>query len=70
MQTMRASGAVLKRLREGLGWNQEQAAARFGISRPYLAHIEAGDRQPSAAVARRMADALGIPLGDVIEGAS
>lgn len=59
-------GGVLRRLREGLGWSQTAAAERYGISRAHLAHIEAGRKQPSPAVARRMAEALDLPLGDLV----
>lgn len=63
---MTLSGSVLRRLREGLGWSQTIAAARYGTSRTHLAHIEAGRKQPSPALARRIAQALDIPLGDLI----
>ena len=36
-------------------------AVRSRISAPFLSLVEGGDRQPSLAVLRRIADALGIP---------
>lgn len=65
---MAVSGRVLKRLRETLGWNQTEAARRYGISRPYLARLESDDRQPSPAVAKRIADAHGLSLADILVG--
>lgn len=63
---MVVSGKILRRLREGMGWNQTQAAVRYGISRPFLARIESDDRQPSPSVAKRIAAAHGLDLGDII----
>jgi transcriptional regulator with XRE-family HTH domain len=66
MQTMVVSGTVLKRLREGMGWNQTLAAEKYEVSRAYLSRLESGDRQPSPAVAKRIAEVHGLALGDIV----
>jgi transcriptional regulator with XRE-family HTH domain len=66
VQTLTVSGRILKRLREAKGWNQTQAARQYGISRPYLARLESGDRQPSPAVAKRIAEVHELHIGDIL----
>lgn len=41
---------------------QGKLAERVGVSHGFLSNVEAGRKQPSAAVARRLADQLGVPL--------
>jgi len=38
---------------------QQQAADRAGMAQPHWARLEAGTREPSMAMLRRVADALG-----------
>lgn len=64
---MRISGRTLVSLREGKGWSQTKAAEVYGISRPFLARIESGDRQPSPKVAQRIGEAHGLGLGDILD---
>lgn len=70
---MVVSGKVLKRLREGMGWSQTEAAAKYKVSRPYLARLESSNpeqtRQPSPKVAKRIAEAHGLGLSDILTGA-
>lgn len=44
----------------------EALASRSGISRATLSKIERGERNPSLAVAARVADAIGTPLADLL----
>lgn len=56
------NGSAVRAIREAIGVSGQDFAVRAGISPSYLTHIEAGRKQPSPAVARRIADALSVPL--------
>jgi transcriptional regulator with XRE-family HTH domain len=58
--TVNPSGLRVIRERSGLSITALAHLAR--ISQPHLSNIELGRRQPSPAAARRLADALRIPL--------
>lgn len=57
----RRVGATIRALREARGANADQFANKIGISRPYLANIEAGRRGLRAELLPVVADALGVP---------
>jgi transcriptional regulator with XRE-family HTH domain len=54
----RRIGATLRHFRELRGYKPEQFAREIGISRPYLANIEAGRRTLSNVLLARAAEAL------------
>lgn len=54
----RRVGATLRHFRELRGYKPEQFAREIGISRPYLANIEAGRRTLSNVLLARAAEAL------------
>ncbi len=54
--------------REHRRLSQAQLARRAGLSKAYLSQIENGKRHGSTATMRRLADALGVPVGVLIEG--
>ena len=54
----RRVGATLRHFRELRGFKPEQFAELLGISRPYLANIEAGRRALSNVLLARAAEAL------------
>ncbi|MCO7516335.1 helix-turn-helix transcriptional regulator [Pseudomonas guariconensis] len=58
--TSRPSLAELAHLRQAKGLAPEQLARNVGISPAYLAMIEAGERQPDAAILRSLAWHLGV----------
>lgn len=60
--TRSINGASVRALREAVGIKHGVLAAAVGISPGYLTNIEKGLRQPSAAVARAIADRLAVPL--------
>lgn len=61
--TMRATnGAAIRAIRETLGVPQGKLAERVGVSHGFLCNVEAGKKRPSPAIARRIADELGVPL--------
>ncbi len=51
----------LKSVREQRGWTQQQAAARLGMSQPYLSLLESGKRSVVPRLARRAARVFGLP---------
>ncbi len=62
MASRNVNGHTVKALREALGYKLGDLAAQLGIKHGTLSNIEAGRRQPSPALARRIADELGVPL--------
>lgn len=54
----RRIGATLRHFRELRGFKPEQFAQQLGISRPYLANIEAGRRALSNVLLARAAEVL------------
>ena len=52
------------RLRKGL--SQEEVAARCGMDRANLAHIELGGRDPQVGTLKRIAKALDVPASLLI----
>jgi DNA-binding XRE family transcriptional regulator len=66
-----ASGVTpLKAWREGRGLTQAALSRRAGLSRAYLAQIEAGAREPSLAVLRRLAAVLELLADDLLPAAN
>ena len=59
---------MIKRLRKVKGMSQVELAAAAGIARPYLVRLESGEQQnPSLAVLKRLAKALGVPVTRLLE---
>jgi DNA-binding XRE family transcriptional regulator len=57
----------LKRLRERKGLTQVELAAKARITQPYLAQLESGVRlNPSLDVLKRLAEALGVAVRDLL----
>ncbi len=46
------------------GISQRRFSADLGVDESYVSHVLRGSKQPSFRLATKMADALGIPLGD------
>jgi DNA-binding XRE family transcriptional regulator len=56
----------IKLWREHRALTASALAQQLGISRPYLSQLEAGKRQASLAVLRRLAAALGVDIDDLV----
>ena len=54
-------GATVKSLRELRGFRPDGFAGAVGISRPYLANIEAGRKKLTNILLARMAETLAVP---------
>jgi transcriptional regulator with XRE-family HTH domain len=57
----------LKRLREAKGLSQTALAEKAGISRGYLARLEAAKQDPTLSVIERLAKALRVPLAELVK---
>jgi transcriptional regulator with XRE-family HTH domain len=56
----------LQRERERQGLSLQQLAALSGVSRTGIGMIEKGERSPSLIICLRLADTLGLRLGDAL----
>ncbi len=57
----------LKEVRELHGWSQKKLAEESGVSRDSISNYETGHRQAWPATARRLADALGVEIADLLQ---
>lgn len=60
---------LLRTRRETLGVSRRDLAAATGLSYPYIAQLEGGYRAPSVTTARRLADALRLPVEEIVHAA-
>lgn len=65
---MQINGEALRVIRERSGLTGTALAREVSVDRTHLSHIEAGRKQPSNELARRIADALKIPLVAILSG--
>ena len=65
MATRASNGAAIKAIREAVGVTQQDFAKRVGVNPSTLSNIESGTYRASPALARRIADELGVPLDAV-----
>lgn len=61
-------GQRVRELRTEQGWSQEQFAHQCGLDRTYIGGIERGERNLALRNIERIALALGIAIGDLMEG--
>jgi mRNA interferase RelE/StbE len=59
--------ARLAEVRQLKGMTQEQLAAVSGVHRVTIARIETGEASPLAETLKRLADALGVAMDDLME---
>jgi transcriptional regulator with XRE-family HTH domain len=52
-------------VRRACGWTQKELSDRAGLPRSYIADLEGARRNPSMATLIRLANALGIGIGDL-----
>ncbi|WP_231875693.1 helix-turn-helix transcriptional regulator [Gordonia sp. QH-12] len=62
------TGATIKALREKDGWALGKFASALGVSHSYMSNIEAGRKRCTPALARSIADLLGVPLAAITTG--
>jgi len=56
------TGMELRRTRKRKGWSQQQAAARLGVSQPYLSLLERKHRRLTPRLVARATRVFGLPL--------
>lgn len=59
-------GNRLKTLRKEKGLSQEELALKSGLNRPYISGIEQGKRNVSLEVMEKLAEALGVEIGELV----
>jgi XRE family transcriptional regulator, regulator of sulfur utilization len=57
---------VVRQLRVARGWSQERLATRAELNRSYMGEIERATVMPSLATAGKLAQALDVPLSEII----
>ena len=57
----------LQRLRAAKGWSQEELADRSGLHRTYISGVERGVRNPTITVVERIAAALDVGCGELLD---
>ncbi|GCD98434.1 helix-turn-helix domain-containing protein [Embleya hyalina] len=65
----RAIAANVRAARTARGWSLEALAARGGLSKGALVGVEQGRGNPGVLTLARIADALGLPLTGLVDGA-
>ena len=57
----------MRRLRQLKGWSQEELAHRAEIHRTYISDLEREARNPTIEVVDRIAIALDVPCGELLD---
>ena len=66
--SVRRFGKMLREFREAKGLTQVEVAKKAGVTQPYIAKLESGDKKnPSLAILKRLAKALGVPVEELVE---
>ncbi len=60
-------GHNLRRIRQEKGLSQEQFALEHDIDRTYISGIERGVRNPTIIVVEKIAKALGVSIGELLD---
>lgn len=68
MDIRRQVGRNVKNFRVRKGWSQEDLAFEADFHRTYISGIERGVRNPTVAVIARLAEALGVRPGRLLDG--
>lgn len=70
IHSARALGQVIRGRRRELGRTQAEVAKAAGVSRAWLAQVEAGKETAAIGLALRVLDALGVDLVATVRGAA
>lgn len=62
-----AGRATVPALRLRKGWSQAELARRAETSQPYIARLERGQVDPQVSTVRKLAQALGVPVAELVE---
>ena len=69
MDVRRRLGMNTKRLRAAKGWSQEELADQSGLHRTYISGIERGVRNPTITIVDKLAQTLGVTVGELADRA-
>ena len=69
MDVRRRVGLNLKKLREEQGYSQESFADHCGLHRTYISGIERGVRNPTVVILDKIARALKVQAGQLLDDA-
>ena len=64
-RVLKSLGSTLAEIRRDRGLTQESLSLSTGVHRNYIGGIERGERSPTVATVAELADALGVPLGEL-----
>lgn len=67
MDVKQRLAANLRRIRKEQGLSQEQFALEHDIDRTYISGIERGVRNPTITVVEKIANALGVTIGELLD---
>jgi transcriptional regulator with XRE-family HTH domain len=57
----------MRKLRQLKGWSQEEFAHEAGLHRTYVSDLERGARNPTITVVEKLAVALGVRVGALLD---
>lgn len=57
----------MRRIRREKGWSQEELADRADVHRTYISGVERCVRNPTITIVGRIADALGVQVGELVD---
>ena len=57
----------MRRLRQLKDWSQEELAHQSGLHRTYISDLERGARNPTIEVVDKIAVALNVPCGELLD---
>jgi transcriptional regulator with XRE-family HTH domain len=60
-------GINMQKLRKGKGWSQEQLSLKTGLHRAYIGQIERGEKNIGLINLEKIAKALGIKMGKLVD---
>ncbi|MCF8880520.1 helix-turn-helix domain-containing protein [Hyphobacterium sp. SN044] len=66
MDIRRRLATNMRAIRREKGWSQEELADRAGVHRTYISGVERLVRNPTITVVGRIAEALGVKVGDLV----
>jgi transcriptional regulator with XRE-family HTH domain len=67
MDIRRRVGQNVRKYRETKGWSQEEFADQCGLHRTYISGVERGVRNPTVVVLAKIAKALKVSAGQLLE---
>lgn len=67
MEIKKKFGLAMARARRERGITQEQLADLAGIARSYCSDVERGVRNPTITIVERIAKALDVSMGDLLD---